>query len=120
VEGTETVTVTLVDGPGYSVGSPSSATVTIGDNDSPSLSADFTASPLLGIVPLIVECTDKSTGNPVSWNWDFGDGSTSIVQNPTHTYLLPGDYTATLTVRNSSGATSSKSVVIRASLLSLP
>ena len=37
VEGTETVTVTLLDGPGYRVGSPSSATVTIIDNDQPPL-----------------------------------------------------------------------------------
>jgi hypothetical protein len=36
IEGNETVTITLVDGPGYRVGSPSSATVTIVDND-PSL-----------------------------------------------------------------------------------
>jgi PKD repeat protein len=67
-----------------------------------------------------VEFTDRSTGNPTSWSWNFGDGATSTARNPTHIYLLPGDYTATLTVRDSAGDTSSKSVVIRATLLSLP
>ena len=84
----------------------------------PPLTADFTASPLLGIVPLVVQFTDQSTGNPVSWEWNFGDGSPhSSARNPTHIYLLPGTYTVTLTIRNSAGATSSKSVTIRATLL---
>jgi PKD repeat protein len=72
----------------------------------------------LGIAPLVVQFTDRSTGNPVSWDWDFGDGSAhSSAQNPSHIYVLPGTYTATLTVRNSSGAASSKSVTIQATLL---
>ena len=84
----------------------------------PALSADFTASQLLGIVPLVVTFTDRSTGNPVSWDWNFGDGSQhSSAQNPTHIYIVPGTYTVTLTVRNSAGATSSKSATIRATLL---
>ncbi|HEY6170206.1 MAG TPA: PKD domain-containing protein, partial [Verrucomicrobiae bacterium] len=116
-EGSESVTLTLAANSAYTIGSPSSATVTIADND-PALTADFTASPLLGIVPLVVTFTDRSTGNPVSWDWNFGDGSPhSSEQNPTHIFLLPGDYTVTLTVRNSAGASSSKSVVIHATLL---
>ncbi len=35
-------------------------------------------------------------------NWDFGDASTSIVQNPTHLYTAPGNYIVTLTVYDSS------------------
>ncbi len=31
---------------------------------------------------------DTSTGNPTSWSWSFGDGYTSSLQNPTHTYLM--------------------------------
>jgi PKD repeat protein len=119
VEGNETVVLTLAANAAYTVGSPGSATVTIADNDQPPpLTADFTASPLLGIVPLVVQFTDRSTGNPVSWEWDFGDGSPhSSAQNPSHIYILPGTYTVTLTVRNSAGATSSKSATIRATLL---
>ncbi|MGC8866449.1 MAG: PKD domain-containing protein [Bacteroidales bacterium] len=39
----------------------------------------------------------------VSWNWDFGDGSVSGLQHPTHTYLTPGTYTVALTVTNANG-----------------
>ncbi|MBI4931763.1 MAG: PKD domain-containing protein [Bacteroidetes bacterium] len=46
--------------------------------------------------------TDGSTG-PTSWSWQFGDGGTSGVQNPQHTYLGYGNYIVTLIV--SSGAT---------------
>jgi len=35
-----------------------------------------------------------------TWNWDFGDGGTSIVQDPTHTYATPGVYFVTLVVTN--------------------
>jgi len=100
----------------YTVGPPHSATVTLHDDDQPP-TADFTASTLLGIVPLVVTFTDRSTGNPVSWDWNFGDGSRSSAQNPTHIYVVPGTYTVTLTVRNNAGATSSKSATIRAKLL---
>lgn len=34
------------------------------------------------------------------WSWDFGDGTTSILKNPTHTFLTPGIHTVTLTVAN--------------------
>jgi len=79
--------------------------------------ANFSASALFGVVPLAVQFTDQSTGNPVAWNWTFGDGATSTAQNPSHLYLVPGDYTATLTVRNSAGETSTKSETIKATLL---
>ncbi len=69
--------------------------------------ADFTATPLLGIAPLTVQFTDASgTGSsPItSWNWDFGDGETSTLQNPEHTYTEAGAYTVSLTVNNDAGA----------------
>lgn len=36
--------------------------------------------------------TDVSTGTPTTWAWDFGDGNTSNLQNPTHTYAASGNY----------------------------
>ena len=66
--------------------------------------ADFSNSPFFGIAPLEVDFTDSSTGSPTSWSWDFGDGSTSTDQNPTHTYDTAGSYNVTLTVSNSYGA----------------
>lgn len=47
---------------------------------------------------------DNSTGSPTSWFWDFGDGATSTVQNPAHTYNARGGYTVNLTVSNSIGS----------------
>jgi PKD repeat protein len=119
VEDDETVVLTLAAHEDYDVGSPNRAQVTITDNDqaAPPPTADFTASTLLGIVPLVVTFTDRSTGNPVSWDWNLGDGSRSSEQNPTHIYVVPGNYTVTLTVRNSAGATSSKSATVRVKLL---
>ena len=59
--------------------------------------ADFTQNVTSGAAPLTVQFTDKSSGRPNSWLWDFGDGSTSARQNPVHTYTSAGTYTVTLT-----------------------
>ncbi|OKS89171.1 PKD domain-containing protein [Mucilaginibacter polytrichastri] len=50
-----------------------------------------------------VTFTDQSTSSGAaisSWAWNFGDGQTSTLQNPTHTYTAAGDYPVTLTVSN--------------------
>jgi len=61
--------------------------------------AIFTASPTTGTAPLTVTLTDLSTGNITAWLWDFGDGSSSAVQNPlTHIYTAAGTFTVNLTV----------------------
>ena len=65
---------------------------------------DFTASPLTGKVPLTVTFTNKSTGPYISSLWDFGDGVTSTLENPTHTYTATGAYTVTLSVSGPSGS----------------
>jgi PKD repeat protein len=64
--------------------------------------ADFSASPLGGNAPLPVQFTDQSTG-AASWSWDFGDGGSSTLQNPSHLYSGGGVFTVTLTVGNSAG-----------------
>jgi len=65
--------------------------------------ADFTANSTTGYTPLTVQFTDQSTSETqlAGWTWDFGDGTTSHLQNPTHTYTTGGNYTVTLTVTNS-------------------
>jgi FOG: PKD repeat len=71
--------------------------------------AAFTASPTSGNVPLSVKFTDKSTGSPTEWKWNFGDGSeiidgnTSAYQNPTHVYSKAGTYTVKETAINTVG-----------------
>jgi PKD repeat protein len=48
--------------------------------------------------PLQVQFTDESLGNVTTWYWDFGDGSTSDISNPIHTYSSPGTYQVILEV----------------------
>ncbi len=47
-----------------------------------------------------IEFKDESNNVPDTWLWDFGDGNTSTLQNPTHTYMEDGSYTVCLTVTN--------------------
>jgi PKD repeat protein len=65
--------------------------------------ANFTASLTTGFVPLSVIFNDTSTNIPTSWQWDFGDGTNATVQNLTHTYSAPGNYTVSLNVTNDDG-----------------
>jgi len=62
---------------------------------SPSISADFTCTPLSGSAPLTTSCTDASTGDVTDWSWDFGDRITSTLTSPTHTYTVTGTFTVT-------------------------
>ena len=71
------------------------------------LKSQFTAKPTTGNAPLFVTFTDSSYGNPTAWNWDFGDGTTSAVQNPTHSFNTAGLYKVTLTVTRGSESDSS-------------
>lgn len=66
--------------------------------------ADFTTDQTWGEAPLTVQFTDQSTENPISWLWDFGDGSTSTEQNPMHVYDAMGLYTVTVTAKNDAGS----------------
>src|SRR5215213_10054567 len=65
--------------------------------------ADFSANRVSGCSPLAITFTDQSTGNPTFWNWDFGGGTLSNLQNPTITFANPGVYSVTLVVRNADG-----------------
>ncbi|BBL65411.1 PKD domain-containing protein [Methanosarcina mazei] len=69
----------------------------------PSPAADFNSNVTLGVQPLTVEFYDLSE-NAVSWNWYFGDGNSSELQNCTCTYFDPGYYTVSLTVNNLAGS----------------
>jgi len=66
--------------------------------------AIFKASVTTGKAPLKVQFTDYSTGNPTSYLWKFGDGTTSTEQNPNHIYNKRGIYTVTEIVKNSAGS----------------
>lgn len=65
--------------------------------------ANFTTDVVSGCAPLVVHFTDQSSGNPVFWNWDLGNGQLSTTKNPVGTYTVPGTYSVTLVVRNADG-----------------
>ena len=84
--------------------------------DPPVAGFTSTPDPISGRVPLAVSFTNTSTdsdGTLVEYRWDFGDGSTSDLESPSHTYTDSGDFTVSLTVVDDSGlaATTSASVV---------
>lgn len=53
-----------------------------------------------------VNFNDLSTGNPVSWYWNFGDGTSSTLQNPSHSYTLNGAVVVCLTITTANNCTS--------------
>jgi len=61
------------------------------------LYSDFIADINIGCEGMQVNFTDITTNSPDTWFWDFGDGSTSNLQNPTHNFLITGDFDITLT-----------------------
>lgn len=71
--------------------------------------ASFSASPKTGCAPLPVKFNSSaSTGDPTQWKWNFGDtvdpnSTQSTLQNPEHTYTLPGCYTVRLITINDKG-----------------
>jgi len=70
----------------------------------------FTATPVTGCFPLRVQFTDQSlpgNGTISTWEWDFGDGNISSLQNPQHVYTAAGSYNVSLRVRNSFGCVKS-------------
>ena len=67
--------------------------------------ADFSANVTSGNAPLKILFTDNSTGAPIYWFWDFGDGINSKhALNATHTFTEPGKYDVSLTVTNENGS----------------
>jgi PKD repeat protein/alpha-tubulin suppressor-like RCC1 family protein len=70
------------------------------------LVAAFTLTPLFGDTSTVFTLdASGSTGDIVTYAWDFGDGTTGAGANATYTYGSPGTYTATLTVTSASGLT---------------
>jgi PKD repeat protein len=79
--------------------------------------ADFVAEPLQGDAPLTVQFTSQSSGNPIQYLYDFGDGVTSRSKNPAHTYLVPGDYTVTLKIWRIVGSTLVETSTVKENLI---
>lgn len=67
-----------------------------------SLSVNFSSNENAACAPAIIDFTDLSV-NATSWNWYFGDGSSSQLKNPSHIYSIPGLYDVLLVVSNGDG-----------------
>ena len=101
-DGTYTVTLTATNSAGSNTISRTNYITASKVTDAPEpLFKSTTAS---GYAPLNVQFVDVSSNSPNAWVWSFGDGSTSSIQNPTHTYTTAGTYTVTLTATNSAGS----------------
>jgi hypothetical protein len=87
--------------------SPSDTTC-MNQQQTPPPTASFTATPVSGHT---IQFADTSTGSPTSWLWDFGDGNTSNIQNPSHTYAAAGPYSVKLTVTNAGGSNQTVQVI---------
>ena len=78
--------------------------------------AGFSASTVSVEVGEEVRFTDGSSdpeGGDLGYSWDFGDGSSSSLLNPSHEYGEAGEYTVVLTVSDGEGASDSASVAVR-------
>ncbi|HXH38918.1 MAG TPA: PKD domain-containing protein, partial [Thermoanaerobaculia bacterium] len=106
--GSYPVTLTVSASSGLKSVASQTITVTTSTPGAQPVSAAFDMTPSTPAVHSNVTFTDRSAGSPTSWQWSFGDGATSALQNPTHTYAAQGSYTVTLTAANatSSAATS--------------
>ena len=78
--------------------------ITHRDNPPDIVQANFHARERSGAAPLEVRFRNDCTGDLTDVLWDFGDGSQSPDNSPTHTYTEPGIYTVTLTVSSPAGS----------------
>ena len=93
-----TLRVTDDDGAEASV----SKQVTVGTPPNAAPTAAFTSS-CTGLGCAFTDQSADTDGNITAWHWDFGEGSSAEVQNPSHTYSTDGSYTVTLTVTDDDG-----------------
>lgn len=93
-------TVTLIISEASVLGAPCTDSISQEILVLPDVTADFGLSvqQICQGTPLVF--TDETTGFPSEWRWDFDNGDTSILQNPTYTYDSVGVYTVTLEVTN--------------------
>jgi PKD repeat protein len=67
------------------------------------LNASFTFDVLEGTGPFPAKFASTATGDIASRHWAFGDGATSVAENPSHNYIATGNYTVSLAVTDSEG-----------------
>ena len=98
-----------------------------GSNPIPSRAptAKFTATPMLGVTPLLVNFNAEASSDPdgsiVTYTWDFGNGFGATSARPlSHTFTKAGSFIVTLTVTDNNGNTNSTSLTINTRNPNLP
>jgi PKD repeat protein len=106
------VSLTVVDSTGSQICTDiATQTITVNSNTNTcSLNANFTSSPGIGN-SLNFYNTSTGTSSNTVYNWDFGDGGSSTLLNPIHTYTTGGSYTAILYVYDSNNPSCNDSIV---------
>jgi len=112
--GSYSVTLQVTDNQGAQSTTTSKTVTVTAPNQAPTANFTFSCSAL--------NCNFTSTssdpdGTIASYSWTFGDGGTSIAQNPSHNYTSAGSYTVSLRVTDNQGAqstTTSKTVTVTA------
>ena len=109
-QGTHTVTAT------DATGCMSTADVTI--TETPEPVADFlVVDACAGDAVQFTDATTLASGALTNWDWDFGDGNTSTLQDPTHVYAQPGTYDVTLTA---SAGSCADQITLQATVFEIP
>ncbi|HRY31714.1 MAG TPA: PKD domain-containing protein [Bacteroidales bacterium] len=97
---------------GVSTNAPIVADFQICTGSSNPCQVSFYAIPDSTMTNLTFQFQDASQGNPFSWLWDFGDGTTSTLQNPLHTYAQAGYYYVCLTITGTNCTSTSCDTVV--------
>ena len=76
----------------------------------PTVNVSFTPDITSGCIPLVINFTDNTDGNVISWLWNFGDGYTSTNQNTSHTYNTVGIFDVSLQITTDRGCSSYQNI----------
>jgi len=113
-DGTYNVTLTVTDIDGLT--DTATITIVVGQSANMPPTAVIDADNFSGPAPLTVNFIGRNSVDDfgiTSYEWDFGDGTTSTEVDPAHTYTGEGEYTVTLTVTDAGGLVNTATVLIR-------
>lgn len=104
--------VSLIVNDGFVSSLPAITKAFIGPNNPPTISLPSTISATMGFEKIFSEIViEDADADELSYQWDFGDGITSLEPMPAHAYLASGDYQLTLTVDDAYGEVSASALV---------
>jgi gliding motility-associated-like protein len=116
--GTYTVTLKAANGSGTATETKTNY-ITIHENPT----VEFSLPDTVGCIPYSATFSDETVvagGSVTLWNWDFGDGTTSTLENPTHTYTSENSFNVLLSVTDNNGCSSNLNKLAYATAYSSP